>query len=251
MATDKASRIESVRKRIVPVSEVDPYTRVLAFGPNKKGKTRFGASGPNTLIIDINEKGTRSVRNFSAHVFHALSWSDIAYAYWFLKAGDHEFETVCIDTATQMQHICMKQVLKESGDRDPMKDANTPVQRDWLKVSELMKPMILNFRNLPMHCVFLAQERSVDDEESGETQKVPDLSPGSRGTLMASVDVIGRVFTKEVRVINKKTQRETKKWETLMLVGQHDGYPTGNRMNLPRVIRNPTMQTFIDADKEQ
>jgi hypothetical protein len=249
VATDKTSRIESVKKRIVHVSEGAPHTRILVFGPNKKGKTRFAATGPKVLIVDINEKGTRSVRGYEAHVFHAESWADVVYAYWFLKSGEHEFETVVIDTATQMQHACMKQVLKEAEDRDPYKDPHTPSQREWLKVAELMKPMILNFRNLPMHCIFLAQERSVDNEE-GENERVPDLSPGSRGTLMASVDVIGRVFQKEVRVV--KNGKEAKRWDTFMLVGPHDTYPTGNRMGLPRIIRNPTVQTFIEANtKEQ
>lgn len=246
----KSVHIEEVRKRIIPVAEIDPYTRVLVYGPNKKGKTRFGASGPHTLLIDVNERGTKSVASYkNVDVFQVDNWADITYAYWFLKASNHDYETVCIDTATQMQHVCMKHILKEAEDRDPHRDPHTPSLREWMKLAELMKPLILNIRNLPMHCVFLAQERSVDNED-GENERVPDLSPGARGTLMGSVDVIGRVFQKEVRAVNKATKKETKKWQNFMLVGEHDRYPTGNRLGLPRVIREPRMSMFIEAEKE-
>lgn len=252
----KASKIKEVEGRIIGVDEVDPYTRVLVQAPNKKGKTVFGASLPGTLIIDINEKGTKSVRHAEGvSVFQAQSWVDVVYAYWFLKASTQgstkkKFKCYTLDTATQMQHVCMKHVLAEAEDRDPYRPPQTPKMQDWLKVSELMKPLILNFRNLSMHGIFLVQERSMDNEE-GENERVPDLSPGSRGTLLAAVDVIGRMFTKEVRVINRKKNKETKRIEHFMLTAPHDRYPTGTRLDVPAIIRNPTMQMFIDADRKE
>lgn len=254
MAT-KASKIKEVESRIIGVDEVDPYTRVLVQAPNKKGKTVFGASLPGTLIIDINEKGTKSVRQSpGVKVFQAQNWADVNYAYWYLKASTQggtkqTFDCYTIDTVSQMQHVCMKHVLAEAEDRDPYRPAKTPKMQDWLKVSELMKPMILNFRNLPMHGIFLVQEKSVDDEE-GETIMVPDISPGSRGTLLAAVDVIGRMFTKEVRVVRKGAKKESKITAHYMLTAPHERYPTGTRLDVPPIIRNPTMQTFIDADRK-
>jgi hypothetical protein len=250
-----ASKIREVEDRIIAVDEVDPYTRVMVQAPNKKGKTVFGASLPGTLIIDVNEKGTKSVRHAEGvHVFQAQNWADVVYSYWYLRAsvrGDtkRKFTAYCLDTVTQMQHVCMKQVLGENADRDPYKDAQTPVQRDWLKMAELMKPQILNFRNLPMHGVFLVQERAVEDED-GESIMVPDLSPGCRGTLLAAVDVIGRMFVKEVRVVQKGAKKESKKKVHYMLTAPHDKYPTGTRLSLPPLVRNPTMQMFIDADRK-
>lgn len=254
-ASNKASRVKEVEDRIIAVDEVDPYTRVMVQAPNKKGKTVFGASLSGTLIIDINEKGTKSVRHSpGVHVFQARNWADVVYAYWYLRAScegktKRKFKCYTIDTATQMQHVCMKHVLKEAEDRDPYRDPQTPKMQDWLKVSELMKPHILYFRNLPMHGIFLVQERSMDDEE-GESVKVPDISPGTRGTLLAAVDVIGRMFTKEVRVVQKGSRKESKKIAHFMLTAPHDRYPTGTRLAVPAIIRNPTMQVFIDADRK-
>lgn len=255
VASSKASRIREVEKRIIDVGEVDPYTRVLVQAPNKKGKTVFGTSLPGTLLIDINERGTKSARHQEGvSVFQAGSWADVIYAYWYLRAScagqtKKKFTCYTLDTMTQMQNVCIKHTLKESEDRDPYKDPHTMSQREWLKVAELMKPVILNFRNLPMHGVFLVQERTVDDD-NGETIRVPDLSPGSRGTLLAAVDVIGRMFTKEVRVVKKGARKETKRTAHFMLTAPHDRYPTGTRLKVPAVIRDPTMQMFIDADRK-
>lgn len=247
---NKASKIKEIERRIVPVSEVDPYTRVLIQGPNKKGKTYLGASGPHTIMLDVNERGTKTVSHLpDVDVFPANDWADVVYFYWFLRAGNHSYETVCVDTVTQMQHVCMKQVLKEGADRDPYRDPKTPAQRDWLKMAELMKPQILSFRNLPMHCVFLVQEREISDDDTAEVHVVPDVSPGVRGTLMASVDVIGRVFTRNERAAVKG--KEKKVVGHYLLVGDHDKYPTGNRLGMPALIRNPTIQMFIDANEKK
>lgn len=247
--TNKASKIKEVEDRILPVSEVDPFVRILVQGPNKRGKTVFGTSGPKTILLDINEKGSKSISGRDVDIFPANNWADVVYFYWYLRAGKHPYEVLCVDTVDQMQHVCMQQVLKEGADRDPYRDPKTPAQRDWLKMAELMKPQILHFRNLPMHCVFLVQEREVTDDDTATTMVVPNVSPGVRGTLQSCVDAHGRVFVKQGRVAVKGKERKV--WEHYMLVGEHDRYPTGNRLDLPVLLKNPTMSQFIAANEKR
>jgi hypothetical protein len=79
----------------------------------------------------------------------------------------------------------------------------------------------MDFRNLPMHVVFLAQERIIADEDEDEPNfHTVDLTAGSRGVALGCVGVIGRLYLKEKK--GKST-----KWETRMLVGPHDEYDTG------------------------
>lgn len=243
--------LAKIEKRIMPVKEAEPYVKILVYGRNKQGKTRFAATAPNVLIVDINEKGTRSVRNYpGAKVFHVRAWEDLTHVYWFLREGNHNFESVVIDTITNMQHLCMKHVLGEAEDRDPNREPNMPDRRAWGKLSELMKPLLYNFRNLPMHVVFVAQERVLAEEDEGIQERVPDLSPGTRGVAMGSVDLIGRIYQKEVRVV--KGKKESSKWETRMLVGPHDEYATGGRtISLGRIIRNPSVPQIIEAMNEE
>lgn len=248
--SDKESRIKDVERRIVPVREIENYVRVLLYGQNGKGKTRTAATAPKPLLIDINEEGTKSIRNYNGvEVFPAKNWEDVHWAYWFLRSGEHEYESVIIDTLTMMQNVCMKQVLREAEDRDPAKDPATASQRDWGKVAQLMKDLLLNYRNLPMNVIFVCQERSIDNEE-GETEKVPDLSPGSRATATACVDFIGRIYTREVRVV--KGKKTTKAWRTLMLIGPHDVYLTKDRSGvLPRIVPNPSIPQMIAATESE
>lgn len=249
MATvPKGKAIALVRKRIVPVSEAEPYLKVLAYGRNGMGKTRFACTAPKPLLIDMQEQGTKSVRTYpGVEVFHAKSWKEAVWAYWYLKAGGHDHESVILDTLTGLQNLCMVQVLKESGDRDPTKDPKTASQRDWGKLAQLMKEYLLNIRNLPMHVVFTAQERTYDNEEDERIERVPDLSPGSRATATACVDIIGRLYRKERRTA-VKGGKERVKWETRMLVGPHDDYTTKDRTGvLGRIVVNPSIPDILEA----
>jgi hypothetical protein len=136
---NKQSQIRSVRNRIVPVKDASPYVKALLYGRNGSGKTRTAATGPKCLLIDIEEEGTKSIRNYpGVEVFPAKSWSDIVYAYWFLRSGEHEYETVALDTITMMAMVCMRQVLKEAEDRDPLKDPALASQRDWGKMGQMV-----------------------------------------------------------------------------------------------------------------
>jgi phage nucleotide-binding protein len=244
----KAQAIRAVRNRIVPVSEAEPHLKVLVYGKNGQGKTRFACTAPKCLVIDIAEKGTKSVRNYpGVEVYPARSWKEVVWAYWFLKAGGHDYESVVIDTITGMQNVCMVQVLKESGDRDPTKDPKTASQRDWGKLAQLMKEQLLNFRNLDMHVIFTAQERTYDNEEEERLERVPDLSPGSRATATACVDIIGRIYKRERRTA-VKGGKEKKKWEVRMLVGPHEDYITKDRTGaLAHIVVNPTIPKMLEA----
>lgn len=249
----KRKAVDRVESRIIPVSDATPFAKVLVYGRSKHGKTRFAAmTGKKTLVIDVNEKGTKSVQTYpNCFVYHVSKWEQISWVYWYLKQGDHDYEVAILDTWTQVQMLCMQFILHEAEDRDPNRPASSPRRQDWGQLGELMRPMTFNFRNLPMHVVFVCQERidkSSDDEEEATNRRVPDLSPSVRGAALAAVELIGRAYQKEVRTVNQKTKKETTKWETRMLVGAHEDYDTGNRMGvaLPRVMRNPTMQQIIE-----
>ena len=129
----------------------------MVYGRNGSGKTRFAASGPKCLILDFNEEGTRSARGTGAKVLPISTWPDVDLAYWYLKRGDHSYETVALDTITGMAEICMNRVLRESYDRDPNKDPKSPRRQDWGTMGQMMKEQLLRFRNLPMATPMIAK----------------------------------------------------------------------------------------------
>jgi hypothetical protein len=82
--------------------------------------------------------------------------------------------------------------------------------------------------------------------EEGEDYWVPDLSPKPRAQATAAVDAIGYIYQKEIRGVNKKKKKEVKRYEARMLVGPSDTFLTGNRLKLPRILRNPTVPEILE-----
>lgn len=248
-ATDRATGVKRFAAGIKDVSEITEPVKILAYARNGVGKTRFAATAPKVLIIDINEKGTRSAKKIpGTKVRRINTWEDLGFAYWYLRSGDHDFESVAIDTITAMQAICMSMVLGEAEDRDPNRERGMPDKRAYGRTGELMKQMLLAFRNLNMNVIFLAQERVITDDDTGEPLlHTPDLPAGSRGVAMGSVGIIGRLYQREVKPKGAKTT----KWETRMLVGPHEEYDTKDRTGaLGRVVRNPNVPDIIRAWNE-
>lgn len=230
----EAEASKAIAKRIKSVDEINSYAKMLIYGRNKNGKTVFASKAPNVLLIDIDEEGSRSAHGSGAHVVQVKTFDEVAHVYWYLKAGNHEFESVAIDTITTLQECAIRKVLGEAEDRDPTREPSTPDRRTWGRANQLVKQLLLDFRNLPMHVIFLAQERVVDDEDSDEPAlHTVSLPAGSRSTALGCVGLIGRIYLKEVR--DRKAKKNV--WEARILVGPHEQYDTGNRIGLPRIIR--------------
>jgi hypothetical protein len=234
------SKIALAEGKIIDVNQDFRHLKALFYGKNGMGKTRLGSSGPNALLIDCNERGSLSVRHFpDVKVFRIETWTDIDLAYWYLHKGNHDRQTVVIDTVTSLAQLCMKFVLGDEASRDPTKDPDMPGKRDWGKVGELMRTVILNFRNLDMNVVFLAQERRgfSDDEDDGP-EVFPEVSPSVRTTLTAGVDIIGRMFVKEVVRKDEKGAERTG-MEYRVLLGPNERYLTKDRSEsgLPEILR--------------
>jgi hypothetical protein len=245
----RAAGIASVERRIVDFADADPWVKLLAYGRNGSGKTRLGGSGPEPFLIDVNDRGTKSIRNIPGKAFPADTWEDIVYAYWYLKSGKHKYGTLILDNLTMMQMVCIRQVLKEGADRDATKDPKMMSQPMWGKVAELMVPQLLDFRNLPMHVVFIAQERTVDVDDEETTEKVPDLSPKIRAGATGCVDIIARMQNRPF-VRNKGTKDEKKEWHSVMFVGESDEYISKDRTySLGEYMVDPTIPKIIDRMK--
>lgn len=247
----RASRSsEAIERRIVSVDDSDEYVNILIYGRNGMGKTRFAGSGPKCLICDVREEGTRSVKGTGSKKFPVNTWNDIGDIFWYLKSGNHDYESVAIDTITALNALCLKHVMGQAEDRDPSRETGLADQRTYGRAGNLMREILLEFRGLPMHVIFLAQERVIKDEDTDEPiLHTPDLPAGSRGTAMGCVSFIGRIYSQQVRIRNKSTRKITEKWEDRLLIGPHEEYDTKDRTNsLGQVVRNPTMTKLIEAN---
>lgn len=242
---------ERVRNGIHRASELDDPFRGLVYARPKVGKTRLVATLPNVLILDIAEKGTKSVkRDLDPNVYRVRRVSELDDLYWFLQSGDHEFESWAIDGVTGLQSLVLRFVMGDEAERDASKDPQMPSRQIWGKVNEICREFITNFSNLPMHGCFTALERSRDmaEEDDDESQIVvgPAVTPGVANHLEGSVDTIGRLTAREVVVKKKGQEKGTRVIRRTLWLGPSERYIAGERDGLfgSRII-NPHLGEMI------
>src|SRR4051812_49045287 len=92
--------------------------RALTYGPSGIGKTRFGATASNALFISA-EAGLLSVTDRSVNNAEIKSMADLRDAYEFLSKPGHGYETVVIDSLTEIQSFIIANMT--GGKRMPQK----------------------------------------------------------------------------------------------------------------------------------
>src|SRR5438552_3658980 len=110
--TPDPQRIEAVKKKIKKASQLERHQRFLVYGGSGVGKTRLASTAPDVLVVDVNEKGTDSVRrDIDPNVYPVEYWHEINDVYWYLASGGHKYRSVAIDGITALQTLCMNFVL--------------------------------------------------------------------------------------------------------------------------------------------
>jgi hypothetical protein len=247
--TDDISKISKrVEKKIVKASEIFDPTKILVYARPKTGKTRLAASAPDVLLVDIKDRGTKSVRrDIDPNVYPVTQWLEIDDIYWYLKEGNHPYKSVALDGATGMQTLCMNFVLGEAVALDATRDPDMPTRQAWGKVGQLMKTQITNYVNLDMNVIFTALTRvnrsgGEDDDDIGGDETIgPAVSPSVAGHLEAAVDIIGYLMKRQVMVKKKGGGKKKATRKRLILEGS-ERYLVGDRTGvLPAHVDAPDL----------
>lgn len=233
-----------VQKKLVRASKIPHNQNFLIYGEPGTRKTRLGASAPNPLIIDINDRGHDSVRrDYDPMYYPCERWQEINDVYWYLQEGDHEFESVVLDHVTNLQNLCLSFVLGDEASRDASRDPDMPARQAWGKVGQLMKTQIINFRNLPMNVVFLAHVRANEiegDDDEISIKLGPEVSPAVQKVLTGAVGTIGMMVKRDVFIKKaKKSKKRRKETRTRLMIGDSEHYVSKDR--------NGVFGEYIDA----
>ena len=212
MATQKVSSIDlgdfsDFEAGIQAIThETEDCIKALLYGPNGTGKTTIAGTFPAPIIFDINERGTRVLATEDGRIKKRAvdEFEMLVQGFWYLKSGKHPFKTVVLDNITTLQEVAMRYIMNKEADFDLSKDMDMPTKRDWGGLSQILKRWLIDFRNLPMNVVFIAQERRDRDEDldSDDASVYPQVTPSVRGILGAAVDVIGRTYVSETTDAN-------------------------------------------------
>jgi len=242
---------ELAARMITKPSQIKKIPRILVYGRNKKGKSTFGASAPNVLILDP-EQGTTWMKGLDPDTWPITKWEDLNDAYSFLRLGKHSYEWVCVDGLSRMNDMALDFTMQQRALKSIDSQPGMVAQKDWGQAGKVMKTMLVNFYNLPnIGVIYTAQERPLEnegaeaDEDAEESPMgfVADLPKGSRGMVNSLVDVIGRIYVVNVQV------GEVMKKERRLWLGEHALYDTGGRSDhtLPDYLRRPTVPRLLEV----
>lgn len=232
--------------RVQKVKEQTPYINLLVYGDYGVGKTRLGGSADavpemrKVLFVDV-EGGTLTLRDSypNVDIVRIVSWSDMQALYDELFAGSHGYNTIVLDSLTEIQRFnmthVMNQTLEMATEQDRNKDPDLPELRDWGKSSEQIRRFVRAFRDLPINTIFTCLAKDDKHPKTGIVTKRPDLPGKLAQQVPAFFDVVLYMFMKEV----DDTPRR------LLLATSTDTIAAKDRSNkLPPVVEDPTMETL-------
>jgi len=184
---------------IEKLSEKEPGIKIIVYGPPGVGKTYFSSSAPKALFVDV-EGGTLSIKNAGRQldVVKVNKFRDIFEIHKFLASGKHEYESVIVDSLTELQKKSMDGIIEEAYRKDPTKrDPDVAELRDWGKNTAQLRKAVRYFRDLPMNVIFTALAKESKDERTGEISIGPDLTPKLQNDVAGYLDIIGHMSAKD------------------------------------------------------
>lgn len=165
-------------KNFVPL---DHKVKAVIYGASGAWKTVFGATAPKPIFASA-EGGLLSVADKNIQFVEIKSLKDLQELLIYLKTQKHDFETVVIDSITEINDIIKQDIEKRTGKWMQL--------QDWWELAKKIKAILRWFRDLDMHVIFLAQEVSESDE-GVVTKIVPSLNGKAATEIAYFMDNVG------------------------------------------------------------
>lgn len=165
-------------KNFVPL---DHKVKAVIYGASGAWKTVFGATAPKPIFASA-EGGLLSVADKNIQFVEIKSLKDLQELLIYLKTAKHDFETVVIDSITEINDIIKMDIEKRTGKWMQL--------QDWWELAKKIKAILRWFRDLDLHVIFLAQEVSESDE-GVVTKIVPSLNGKAATEIAYFMDNVG------------------------------------------------------------
>lgn len=245
----------AIKQKIGSPQIEDYRLKMVVYGDPGTGKTTFAATAQHhkdtkdVLFLDIN-KGLLSVAEESELIHETPDaieidkYSEVGEVYEFLAKGDHDYNTVVIDTFTDLQELNLEAIVQEELDqassrgkkRDGLDDR---WREDYGTSTSQLTRLARNFRDLPMHVIFLAHKRTDQDDQKRETVS-PAITPKLQENVIGAVDLCGYFYV---------SQDEENGDTFTALWAPHDKWIAKDRtpgMKLGGTMPNPTVPKCLD-----
>jgi len=136
-------------KRNNPKENLSDYSMLL-FGEKKIGKTSLAAQFPDALMLFF-EPGGKSLDCFQMTV---NNWDSFLEIIGLLKAGNHSFNTVVIDTVDIAYKLCFETTCEQLGINHPQDEKD--FGKSWGLIRDEFNRAVVQLLALDMGCIFIS-----------------------------------------------------------------------------------------------
>lgn len=217
-----------------------PVCNLMVYGDPGVGKTTLASTTPNPLFLDV-DGGLMSVAHKDFDVVevgkHQSVIQDLEDAYMLLIGSEHSYETIVVDTITELQRKLADELQMEihqatGRDRDLM------TLQDWGKNTAQTRRFLRAMIDLPIHTIFVAQAELYVREDSTQ-MRMPMLTAKLRNAVMAMTSIIG--------CLGIKAGEGDKPDQRVLLTRPHGMFYAKDRSGkLPVTMVDPTIPQILD-----
>jgi len=230
-----------------PQTEGIDRINLLLYGEAGVGKTWLAGSASavptmrKVLYLDA-EGGAVTLREWpDVEMLRCTQWDDYTRVYHALKAGGHDYQTVVLDSLSEINEQNRERVMQEMK-LDPEnegRDEDVPSLREWGKMQVRLLRLIRNYRDLPMNVIFIAHAERVK-LNTGKQKWMPLLNGKTQMKVPQIPDLVFFMYNQEVEGEQRR----------LLLTAQTDNAAAKVRgVRMPAVLgaeETVTMKTILD-----
>lgn len=201
------------RLNVKTPDEAIQYLNFLVYGEPGAGKTYLAATAQDhedtrpILFLDI-EGGTTTIRkrkDVDVIQVRTMEQVESIYAELRKEGSDLYYNTVVLDSATELQKLDMRTVMREQFNKKPdTTDIYVPSQREWGKSGERMRITIRGYKDLPCNTIVTCMVAQDKDDSTGITSYFPSLPGKLRSEIPGFFDVVGYLSSKTTKNGNQE-----------------------------------------------
>ena len=159
----------------------DHKIKALIYGPSGAGKTVFTGTADKAIYASA-EGGLLSIADKNPDYVEVKSLKDLTDLHSYLLNQKHDYETVVIDSITEINEIIKTQIEKKAG--------HSMQLQDWGELAKVLRTIFRQFRDLPMNVILVAQEAYITDEDKIR-KIVPSLNGKAATEIAYFMDIVG------------------------------------------------------------
>jgi len=158
--------------------------KALIYWPSWSWKTTFWWTAKNCIFAS-SENWLLSIADKNVPYVEIKSLQDLKDLYTYLKKWEHSFETLVIDSITEISDIIKNQIEE--------KNKRKMTLQDWWVLSSEIERIIKEIKNLDLNVIVIAQELNVDDEWKVH-RIVPSLNWKSSTKICYYMDIVWYIY---------------------------------------------------------